>query len=74
MCAQKLELEQRLESETTTVPCQYWWDDKWYDLTTFNGEQSFFTTDHTTSQAYAAFNYCQKLDHDAQAASGLGCS
>ena len=24
------------EFKSTTVPCQYWWDNKWYDLTSFD--------------------------------------
>jgi hypothetical protein len=43
----------------TTVPCQYWYDNKWYDLTSFGSSTNFFTTTHTTAdEQFAAYNFC----------------
>lgn len=51
---------QKLSDKETTVPCQYWYDDKWYDLTSFNSDVEYFVTTPATNQ-YAAFNFCQKI-------------
>ena len=53
---------QMLADKTTTVPCQYWYDDKWYDLTSFDDSADYFlTTPNTSTDQYAAFNFCQKI-------------
>ena len=39
-----LEEDKIQEFKSTTVPCQYWWDNKWYDLTSFNEAQGFYTS------------------------------
>lgn len=53
---------QMLADKTTTVPCQYWYDDKWYDLTSFDDSADYFlTSPHTSTDQYAAFNFCQKI-------------
>lgn len=46
------------------MPCQYWYDDQWYDLTTFNNANSFFKTDTTNVNDYAAFNFCKQINDD----------
>ena len=49
--------------KSTTVPCQYWYDEKWYDLTTFDASTDFFSTGAmAVSGEYAAFNFCQKIN------------
>lgn len=65
------------EFKTTTVPCQYWYDDKWYDLTTFDSQAafSFFTsTPNGASVQYGAWNFCKKLSDSTVEAASLGCS
>lgn len=60
--------------KSTTVPCQYWYDNQWYDLTTFNEGYSFFKTNTTSVSDFAAFNFCTEIKQDSSAASDLGCT
>jgi len=56
------------------VPCQYWYNDQWYDLTSLDNSVSFFETDHVMSSGeYAVYNFCQKINAATQEIAGLGC-
>lgn len=56
------------------MPCQYWWNDQWYDLTSFDNSVSFFkSTPNGSNDKFAAFNFCQKINAAAAESQTLGC-
>ena len=58
--------------KSTTVPCQYWYNDQWYDLTDFGNDIDFFSSKHTDdNDLYAVWNFCQKISADSQASSAI---
>ena len=53
--------------DSTSVPCQYWFDDKWYDLTDASNESGGYIKStpngpEAGSQAWAAYNFCRKVN------------
>ncbi len=47
------------ELKSTSVPCQYWYNDQWFDLTDFDNSVAFFETKHVlSSDEFAAYNFC----------------
>ena len=51
--------------DSTSIPCQYWYDDKWYDLTSVSAEAGFYTTTPAGGTTpWAAFNFCRKINQD----------
>ena len=59
-----LEDDKIQEFKSTTVPCQYWWDNKWYDLTSFDDPaQGFYSsTPQSDTDVYAVWNFCRKIN------------
>jgi hypothetical protein len=57
------------------VPCQYWYDNKWYDLTSFGDDFDFFkSTPNSDADTYAVYNFCRKINTDTTGSEALGCS
>ena len=53
--------------DSTSVPCQYWFDDKWYDLTDASNESGGYIKStpngpEAGSQPWAAYNFCRKVN------------
>jgi hypothetical protein len=60
--------------KSTTVPCQYWYNDQWYDLTDFDNSVAFFESSHVLStDPFAAYNFCQKINKATKEAGELNC-
>lgn len=63
--------------ESTTVPCQYWYDNKWYDLTNVSSDTGFIMSTPNGaaagSQPYAAYNFCRKVNQ-ASSYKDLNCN
>ena len=52
--------------DSTTVPCQYWYDNKWYDLTDVSDDTGYIMSTpngpDAGSQPWAAYNFCRKVN------------
>ena len=48
----------------SATPCQYWFDNSWYDLTNIGsvGSTNFWTSPPNIENAVVSFNFCQKLN------------
>ena len=51
----------------SSVPCTYWFDNNWYDLTNIEsvGSTNFWVSPTNVLQQQVAFNFCQKLSAGA---------